>query len=373
LLGQYIFSESPIENYEDLGLQLVSSDFPICNFRNWIINGNMEVAQRGTTWTNPVHTLYTIDRFIQMVVPDSGTPPTIIHSQQSFTPGDLSGSGKFYRINVDGAGSSFGNASLHGMYQCIENGLNYLCGLDKKVTVSFYAKSDITNKKIGIWLAQNYGSGGSPTSQETITGNKWTLTSTWTKYTYTFTTNTLSGKTFGTDGFDRLILAFFTQWGSNFASYVGDTIAESFVGAGNIDIAQVALYAGDVSYPFEPVPFDIELQRCMRYYEKSYAYGVYAGAANLSGCCMGRAIDVNYCDVDRTTFKAIKRISPTLNIYNGATGTLNSVSDFSTGSNVALSRYGYQNDRQACGYLYSAGGFTAGHTYLFHYTADADF
>jgi len=235
------------------------------------------------------------------------------------------------------------------------------------------ARSSIVNKRIGVMLYNSYGTGGSPSANEGITGNNWTLTSDWALYHHTFEMNTLSGKIFGTNNDDNLGLQFYLAWGSSRAYRVNAETAETFVGAGNIDIAQVALYAGDVSYPFEPVPFDIELQRCMRYYEKSYAYGVYAGAANLSGCCMGRAIDVNYCDVDRTTFKAIKRISPTLNIYNGVTGTLNSVSDFSTGSNVALSRYGYQNDRQACGYLYSAGGFTAGHTYLFHYTADADF
>lgn len=234
-------------------------------FENWVMNGNFDIAQRGTSFTNPATGTYTADRFKVLFSVDGGTNPTITHSQQSFTPGGLLGSKNFYRVNVNGAGSSYGANSYYVVAHYIEHGTLKLCGNGKKVTVSIQGTSDIASKKIGIYLIQNYGTGGSPTSQETITGDNFTLTSSLVKNSYTFTTNTLSGKTFGTDNNDALILMVVYEWGSTFKANVGADSAEDFVSSGNIDIAQVALYAGDVAYPFEPVPFDIELQRCMRY------------------------------------------------------------------------------------------------------------
>lgn len=249
-----------------------NSKVPVANnynsdTKNWVMNGNCAVAQRGTSWTNPVINTYTIDRTkVGGLSADGGSLPTIIHSQQNTTPGEILGSKNFYRINVDGAGSSFGNNSIYHISPCsIEQGTRYLCGLNKKVTLVFLARSSIPSKKLGIFLYQHYGTGGSPTSAELLAGTYYTLTSDWTIYSHTFSTNTLSGKTFGTNNDDRLNVFIAEMWGSANASVMGDTVAETFVGAGNIDIAQVALYAGDVAYPFEPVPYDIELLRCMRY------------------------------------------------------------------------------------------------------------
>ena len=114
-------------------------------------------------------------------------------------------------------------------------------------------------------MVQTYGSGGSPSSAEVINGVNWTLTSTWTKYTATFTTNTLVGKTFGTDNNDYLRFDFVYQWGSTNQAYVGASVAETFVGAGNIDIAQVQLCAGDVALPFQPKSYAQELIDCEKY------------------------------------------------------------------------------------------------------------
>ncbi len=237
-------------------------------FRNWVINGNMEVSQRGTSFTNPIGNSYTIDRYRVTSAADGGVLPNIVYSQQIITPGELDKSKYFYRINVDGSGSSFGDNSYSIVRQYIENGCALLCGNNKKITISFDARSSIVNKKIGVCASQFYGSGGTPSTTEVLIGNHWTLSSSWETYQYTINTNTLEGKTFGTDNNDYILLFFFIQWGSNFAERNGDTVAETFVGAGNIDIAQVALYAGDVAYPFEPIPFDMELQRCMRFCQK---------------------------------------------------------------------------------------------------------
>jgi len=233
--------------------------------RQAIINGNFDVWQRGTSFTNIASGTYTTDRF-SCLIANSGTLPTsLVHARTLQTPGDLLGSKYYYRITTNGAGSGFGVSDYYTLYQAIENGTSKLCGNEKTVTVSFYARSSIANKKLGVSLQQSYGTGGSPSSVEQDGGATITLSTTWTKYTKTFTTTTLAGKTFGTDNNDSLNLFFFHMWGTTTGTTFGLTGSETFVGAGDIDIAQVQLNAGSVALPFQPKSFEEELRACQRY------------------------------------------------------------------------------------------------------------
>jgi len=235
--------------------------------RQAIINGNFDIWQRGTSFSAPASLAYTADRYKVEFTLDGGTAPTLTHTRQVLTSGDIPNSFFHYRVATNGAGTSYGNSSEYCLEQLIENGVRNLCGLNKKVTLSFWARSSIANKKLGVYLEQRYGSGGSPTATEGINGTNWTLTSAWTKYEYTFTTNTLVGKTFGTSYNDALNCRFYLQWGSTIAARVGDTVAESFVGSGNIDIAQVQLNAGDEALEFNPKSYAQELADCQRYFQ----------------------------------------------------------------------------------------------------------
>jgi hypothetical protein len=255
--------------------------------RQAIINGNFDVWQRGVTntYTTDIYT-YQADRWIFGATKDSGTLPTIVVSRQAITPGEINNSFYHFRGNVDGAGSGLGNSSECMIDQKIEYGTRFLCGDSKKVTTSFYARSSIANKKLGVYLIQSYGTGGTPTSAENITGTNWTLTSSWTKYTATFTTNTLASKTFGTVNDDYLLTRFYLQWGSSNASKVGAAGAETYVGSGNIDIAQVQLCAGSIALPFQPKNYGQELESCQRYYQKyggSNTYDAYAVGGYSAG------------------------------------------------------------------------------------------
>lgn len=234
-----------------------------------LINGNFDVWQRGTSLAMSDATSYFLaDRWNEYTGKDGGTLPTLTRSQQTQTTGDLDGSYYFTRLTTNGAGTSLGVNSESSMLQKIEYGTRYLCGNGKKVTVSFWAKSDIANKKIATSLYQNYGTSGSPSAGEFIKGEVFSLTSSWVKYTYTFTTNTLSGKTFGTAKDDYLQVYLWSMWGSTLgnARIKTSVAAETFVGSGNIDIAQVQLCAGDVALPFMPKSYEEELRACQRYF-----------------------------------------------------------------------------------------------------------
>jgi len=238
--------------------------------RQAIINGNFDVWQRGVSFTPAdAAQVWGADHWADWIDDNGGTLPTLSRTREALTAGDLSNSYYYSRLTTNGAGTSLGNTSYHLYRQPIENGVRNLCGNGKKVTVSFYARSSIANKKLGLFLRQNYGSGGSPTSPEYINGTNWTLTSTWTKYTHTFTTNTLVSKTFGTANDDMLEIMLGYIWGTTtWDTFFGDTNAETYVGSGNIDIAQVQLCAGDAALPFMPKSYEEELRACMRYYQQ---------------------------------------------------------------------------------------------------------
>lgn len=281
--------------------------------RQAIINGNFDVWQRGTSFSisgaNPA--VFGADRWRDTGVQDGGTFPTLTRTREMLTSGDIANAFYYTRLATNGAGSSLGVNSFYLYDQKIENGTRNLCGNGKTVTVSFYARSDIANKKLGFTVVQNYGSGGSPSTIEYIQNAPITLTSTWTKYTATFTTNTLSGKTFGTDNNDYLGLRFWLEWGATLGGtqlYTGVS-AETFVGAGNIDIAQVQLCAGDVALPFMPKSYEEELRACQRYYET----GVWEARRQNN--------DTLRVTRERIGFQRTKRIIPTITVSNA--GSIN--------------------------------------------------
>jgi hypothetical protein len=300
--------------------------------RQAIMNGNFDVWQRGTSVAlADVTVTYLADRWHNLTNRDGGTLPTITLSRQAHTPGDMPNSFYFHRINTNGAGSGLGNSSRAYIQQPIEYGTRFLCGLNKTVTLSFWAKSDIADKKLGVTLFQNYGTGGSPTATEmlTVTDPVITLSSSWTKYTYTVTTNTLSGKTFGTANDDLLLVKLNYVWGSTTATTYGLTGTSDFGGSGNIDIAQVQLCAGDVALPFQPKSFEEELRACQRYYEKSYDYGVAIGTSTELGALV--TYDPVATGIFTVYFKVTKRKTPDMFAYS-VTGAVGKYRDLSSGA-----------------------------------------
>lgn len=311
-------------------------------FQQALINGNFDIWQRGTSWTNPTSQTRTADKWKTSLFFTS-PPSNIIHSQQILSSGELSGSYYFYRIAPDGAGTDVAT-NFYNIQQWIENGTRFLAGLGNSITISFWARSDITNKRIGVSVWQSYGTGGSPTALETINGTNFTLTSSWQKYVCTISLNTLVGKVFSTNNDDALVLGLWLAWGSNNQATVGANNSETFVGAGNIDIAQVKINFGTISLPFIPKSFTEELQNCQRYYWKSFPYATtpaqnvdYPGAISYTTLIAGvtkHSVRVQFPVRMRNTSGTLTFYNPkalattwynkTLAAASGASGTVNS-------------------------------------------------
>ncbi|GGD95232.1 hypothetical protein [Paenibacillus nasutitermitis] len=291
--------------------------------RQALINGNFDVWQRGTRITNPVLPSFLSDRFLVAGTADGGTFPVLINSQLVLTQPELPGSHYAYRVSPNGSGSGFGATASYCICQRIENATKYLCGTGKKLTLSFWARSSISGKKIGVSCAQRYGTGGSPSANEQIQGKILALSPVWTKYTVVINTNTLQGKTLGSNNDNYFQIGIYYMWGSANATILfGSGTAETFVGSGDIDIAQVQVNAGDTALPFQPRSFGEELALCQRYYEKSYPENVTPAFYTGLGLHITTLNAANYIAGARLMlgsqikFKVDKRVVPTISFYN---------------------------------------------------------
>jgi len=221
--------------------------------RNLLINGGFDVWQRGTSGTSG----YVADRWTTGNV--NGTTTAI--SQQSFTVGqtDVPGEPQYYHRTVVTSASASNSLSI--LEQRVED---VRTGAGQKVTISFYAKAD-SSKNMSLEMIQNFGSGGS-SDVNTLGVQKFSLTSSWQKFTKTVTLPSVSGKTIGSSSY--LACNFWMDAGSSFDSRT-DSLGNQ---SGTFDIALMQLEVGNVATPFEHRSFAEEMSLCKRYYQKSFDY-----------------------------------------------------------------------------------------------------
>lgn len=254
-------------------------------FKNYIINGNFDAWQRGTSQTSNGYG--SDDRWYNGNFGSSKT-----HSIVNCTDTErvLFNASYFSRTVVT---SNVGSGNYVVKSQYIED-VTRLAG--KTITISFWAKSD-SNKNIAVSLSQNFGTGASPSSSIGGIGCQLiALTTTWQKKTITIALPSIVGKTLGTDGThtSSTVLNFGFDIGSNYASEYANLGQQS----GTFNIAQIQLEEGSVATPFENRPVGLELSLCQRYYEIGQVKCFIASSAN--GITIGN------------NFKVTKRIAPSM-------------------------------------------------------------
>ena len=242
---------------------------PLAGFRNRIINGNFDIWQRGTSFT----TGFGADRWNNA---DSGTTHAV--TRQAFTLGQTAVPNEPRYFNRTVVTSVAGAGNLSQLLQPIEDVRTFA---GQQVTVSFWAKVDST-KNIAVELAQDFGTGGSPSSQVRAIGTtKVSIGTSWQKVTVTATVPSISGKTLGTNGNSFLALVFWFDAGSTWNTST-DSLGQQ---SGTFDIAQVQLEPGPVATPFEQRPIGTELALCRRYYEEvdgEFRHDGTLGGTNIS-------------------------------------------------------------------------------------------
>lgn len=232
-------------NWEDEYAQfadLADSRLMLGGMKNFIINGSFDIWQRGTSFSNPVNA-YTADRFWSGVEDGAGTV-----SRQTFGLGqtDMPGNPKYFLRHDRTLAASVASTVLA---QPIESVLA-LAG--ETATVSFYAKAGAA-KTLQVDFVQGFGTGGTPSGDINVAGQNINLTAVWQKFSLTFAIPSISGKTLGSNGDDRLLLR--VKEASGFSIFT-------------FDIAQVQVEKGTVATDFErKIPVQ-EMDLCRRYFER---------------------------------------------------------------------------------------------------------
>jgi len=258
-----------VEN--QLPQNLVANNLP---FRNIIINGDMSIAQRGTSATGITdgNTYHTVDRMRTQVVTAgtwTQTQDTDVPTGQGFT--------KSLKMDCTTADASLGADDFLIVRQDVEGQnlqyLKYGTSNAESVTMSFWVKSNKTGTYI-IWLYAPNASNRQISKSYTIN-----TADTWEKKTITFAGDT--AQAFTNDNDSRLRVYFILAAGSNSQSGTLATSWENYVTANRavgqvnladstsnyINITGIQLEAGTTASDFEFLPVDMNLARCQRYYQ----------------------------------------------------------------------------------------------------------
>jgi len=294
-------------------------------FRNRIINGDMRIAQRGTSITSAsAPYVYSLDRWRFYGQATTGSATV---SQQAFTVGqtDVPGEPEFF-MRWNQTATPGGTVALT---QPVE-GVRTLAG--QSATVSFWAKAG-SARSITVRLTQNFGSGGS--ADVSTNSSAQALTTSWQRYTITLSVPSISGKTIGANNYLDLMFV--------------DSNASTFT----TDIAEVQLEVGSKASAFERRPYSEELLRCQRYYEQislRYFGAIYVAATT------------RFISTQPVFFKVTKRIAGS--VYSIVTGSgtaywADSASVFSATSNTG---FNFSGDEFSMQYfqIRQAGGTTPG-------------
>ena len=301
------------------------------NFRNIIINGDMSIAQRGTSEASVTTTgYYTCDRWNWIA--DYGT---VTLSQDTDVPTGQ-GFATSFKADVTTAGTEDSGGYVLVRQRIEGQNLQYLkkgTASAESLTASFWIKST----KTGTYIAELYDADNDRQISKSYTVD---TTNTWEKKTITFAGDT-SGA-FGNDNGGSLFLNLYLSAGTDYTSgtlntsWNSSTDANRVVGqvnaqdntANNIYFTGVQLEAGTTASDFEFLPVDVNLGRCMRYYEKLIMSNIAAvGYSNSTS----NAITV-------MTSSYIKRTSPSLTIPPAGNGA--GLISFLTNAGVYPSTFG---------------------------------
>lgn len=296
-------------------------------FTNPLINGAFDIWQRNTTFT-PNDDVYIADRWNALV--ETNGAWTL--ARDTDVP---SNTGMKYSLKAT-------NVTLNNqcaIVQFIEN-VDAIKLAGKTVSLSFYAKTNsteisnlratilawdstadsVTSDVISAWASDGTDPTWATNWTAEVAGANKALTSSWQQ-------------------FKVENVALDTANATNFAVviWVDDgTIAAN----DDFYVTGVQLNTGATARSWFPRSFESELRACQRYYEKSYDYSVVPATSTTTGLILFNFGHTTNSDrTISTSFKATKRTTPTVTVYDSA-GNSGKVStcDNSTAltANVAL-------------------------------------
>lgn len=263
--------------------------------RNALINGSFDIWQRGTSANVAANTrTFLADRWSLNTGNGTATMSQVTLQPPSVTARYAA------QIQMSAVSSSGSNPLLE---QRIEH---YETFSGQTVTLSFWARVTSGSATVNGQVVQNAGATGYIAScpnggilngsmnQCTWTGSAQTLTTTWQRFTQTFTLGDVSAGGGSPGGTDYLAADLVFPLNNYFT----------------VQVAQVQLEAGASATAFDYRPVAEEMLLCMRYYE---AYTSGAAGDNVS---YYTSTNTSYTFERSIAFRVVKRATPTVTLTN---------------------------------------------------------
>tara|TARA_Y100001972_G_scaffold122265_1_gene167556 strand:- start:243 stop:1361 length:1119 start_codon:yes stop_codon:yes gene_type:complete len=288
---------------------------------NVIINGAMNVAQRGTSAVtiNSGSSTYLLDRFYASGASSAGV---FTVEQSTDAPTDFKNS---LKVTVTTADSSIGSTTNYRVNQNIEgqniSSLNYGASTAKTVTLSFYVKSSLTGT-FGGKLGNSARDRSHPFTYTISSAN------TWEQKTVTITGDT-SGTWLDTNG-----IGFELVWSIGAGSgrlgtagtwagvrYDGATGQTNIIATNSSTwlITGVQLEVGSQASDFQHEDYGTTLLKCQRYFEHCFDHGTFPVEGNNYGLGMTLYNGVTWINDNMRAqihFLVRKRSDPTMTAFN---------------------------------------------------------
>ena len=339
-------------------------------FKNLVINGDMSIAQRGTSFTSDG---YTLDRFDF----DSTSSDGFTITQDSTVPSGQ-GFAKSLKVDCTTADTSLDtNDQIRVLHKVEAQNLQYLkygTSSAQSITLSFWVRSNKTGT-YGVSLSQEDRSFYTFIREYTISS-----ADTWEKKTLTFDGDT-SG-VINNDNGAGLWVQFALGAGSNRQGTAGTWLTNYKLTTSNqVNLADstsnewyvtgVQLEAGTSASDFEFLPFDINQRRCQRYYFKTGGTSATA-VGNASKNFMNVLVHAG-TDARGQFFRpTMMRASPTF-AANGSFQILGQINQtISSASDITLADGGGVSLNMSALTCELPSGSTAGHNGVCRANGDAD-
>ena len=336
-----------------------------------IINGDMRISQRGTSFSAITDGSYSLDRWryrkigaVVHTITQSSVVPTILEAGRKI-PFSM-------KIAVTTADASLAATDNVVIEQPVE-GFDFARLAQKESVASIWVKLPLA----GVYCLnfRNNASGVADRSLvQEITVNS---PNTWEEKIISVPASPSAGTWNYTNG-AGCSLGLTLYAGSTYQTTAGIWQVGNFVATSNqvnacastsydAYITEVQWKEGSVATPFEQRTIQEELALCQRYFEKSYDLESFAGSGSPSGIVSARAISTV---VDQMVpLKISKRAAPSIVIYNNATGAAGSVRNESALTDVNVTPEIIGQNSFA---VRLATGFSNGQRATFHYTASSE-
>jgi hypothetical protein len=363
------------------------------NFKNLIINGDFQIAQRSTSAVTAGNGTYTtVDRW-KTFTGNLGGAYTTQQKTNSLADNATTGQQRYLEIKCTSTDSSVDSNAYAMVRQHVEaspylqSKLRYGTSDAQKLTLSFWFKSNLTGTHSMSWYYNGSTDGGTtyyyPFNFTVSSAN------TWEKKIITIPAPPTSygsinvGSYAATGGLLNINL----QIGANYqdpagswtgnVAYASEDVPNFFTSTdNNILITAIQLEVGDDASDFEYIPFDVQLQRCQRYYEKSYNYSV---APGTSSTYEGTHLAELLADGTTTRIKILdsrfsvrKRAAPTMTFYTSDGGASGEINNYSSGADKTISSIGNTSETSIGRYFSMTDAGAADEQYEFQYEANAE-